>query len=96
MKIAIASLGKDINSEISPEAGRAPYYLIFEDKELVEVWKNIFSVGGGGAGPAVAKVMSDKGVEKIICSNFGDKMSAALTEKNVISEKLNGIISDIL
>ena len=36
MKIAIASEGKDVDSEISSRGGRAPYYLIFEDKELVE------------------------------------------------------------
>ncbi len=96
MKIAIASLGKDVNSEISPQAGRAPYYLIFEDDKLIEVWKNVFATGGGGAGPAVAKVMSDKKVVKIISVKLGEKMEAALLEKGVEFEEKSGVIKDIL
>ena len=96
MKIAIASLGKDINSEISAEAGRSPYYLIFEDKELIEVWKNIFSIGGGGAGTSIAKVMSDKKVDKIISAAIGEKMLAGLTEKNINYEKKTGVVKDVL
>lgn len=96
MKIAIASLGKDINSEVSPQAGRAPYYLILEDNELVEIWKNVFSIGGGGVGLALAKVMTDKNVEKIISSKFGEKMKIALTDKGIAFEEKTGIIKDII
>ncbi len=96
MKIAIASLGKDISSEVSSQAGRSPYYLIFEDKELVEVWKNIFSMGGGGAGLSIAKVMSDKKVDKIISANIGEKMLVALAETDINFEEKTGIIQDIL
>jgi len=96
MKVAIASLGKDINSEISPQAGRTPYYLIFDNSELVEVWKNVFSIGGGGAGLAVAKIMSDKKIEKIISGNFGEKMKDALNVKNIDFEEKTGIVKDSL
>ncbi|MFW0837645.1 MAG: NifB/NifX family molybdenum-iron cluster-binding protein [Candidatus Komeilibacteria bacterium] len=96
MKIAIASLGKDANSEISPQAGRAPYYLIFEDGELVEVWKNVFSVGGGGVGLAIAKIMGDKNVEKIISANFGEKIKEALKEKGIDFAIKTGVIKDIV
>jgi predicted Fe-Mo cluster-binding NifX family protein len=96
MKIAIASLGQDPYEEVSPQAGRAPYYLIFEDKKLVETWKNVFSVGGGGVGPAIAKIMSDKNVEKIISSNFGEKMKDALNSKGIDFEEKTGIIKNIL
>ena len=96
MKIAIASLGQNNNSEVSPQAGRAPYYLIFDNSELIEVWKNVFSIGGGGAGPAVAKIMADKNVEKVISSNFGEKMKDALNAKNISFEEKSGIIKDIL
>jgi len=95
MKIAIASLGKDINSEVSPQAGRAPYYLIFEDGKLNEVWKNVFSIGGGGVGPAVAKIMSDKKVEKIIGGNFGEKMKMALDAKGIQFEEKQGIVEGV-
>ncbi len=96
MKIAIASLGQDPNSEVSPQAGRAPYYLIFENGELVEAWKNVFSVGGGGVGLAIAKVMADKNVGKVISSNFGEKMKDALKEKGIDFEEKTGVIKDIV
>lgn len=96
MKIAVASLGQDINSEVSPQGGRAPYYLIFEDDKLVEIWKNVFAIGGGGAGSAVAKIMADKGVAKIISVNFGDKMVDALKTKNISFEEKSGIVKDVL
>jgi len=96
MKISVASLGKKIDSEISPQAGRAPYYLIFNDNELIETWKNVFAQGGGGAGLAVAKVMSDKGVGKVIVANLGDKMKVALQEKNIEFEEKQGLIKDII
>ena len=96
MKVAIASLGKDTNSEVSPQAGRAPYYLIFEDGELVEVWKNVFSIGGGGVGPAVAKIMADKKVKKIISSNFGEKMKDALNAKEIDFEEKTGTVEKVL
>ncbi|HMB26199.1 MAG TPA: NifB/NifX family molybdenum-iron cluster-binding protein [Patescibacteria group bacterium] len=83
MKIAIASLGKKMNSILSPQAGRAPYFLIFEKEELVETWKNPFSVGGGGVGPAVARVLAEKQVEQVLVSEMGPKMQAALAEKEI-------------
>jgi predicted Fe-Mo cluster-binding NifX family protein len=33
MKIAVAALGKKKNSEIAEQAGRAPFYLIFDTLE---------------------------------------------------------------
>ena len=67
MKIAVASEGKSLNSMISSRAGRAPFYLIFEGKSLIEVVKNPFAVGGGGAGWSVAYMLSEKGVDLVIC-----------------------------
>lgn len=96
MKKAIASLSRDIQSEISPQGGRAPYYLIFKNNNLIEVWKNIFNIGGGGAGLAVSKVLNDKGVKLIISGHFGDKMKEALNDRNIKFEEKNGIIKDIL
>ena len=87
MKIAIASSGKDLNSEISDKGGRAQYYLIFEDGNLIETIKNPFLLGGG-AGWSVAYMLSEKGVDKIfIAGDAGEKMKTALDEKGIDFEK---------
>ena len=88
MKIAIASYGKSEDSEISSVAGRAPYFLIYENKELVKTIKNPFAIGGGGAGFAVAKMLADEGVKKIVSGHFGEKMLKALEERGIKKEEL--------
>jgi len=90
MKVAIASEGKDENSEISQRGGRAPYYLIFEDKKIVEVIKNPFATGSGGAGFSVAYMLADKKVDLVIAGKFGGNMESALKEKGIKFKEESG------
>ena len=96
MKIAIASEGKDIESEISLKGGRAPYYLIFENKKLVETIKNPFATGGGGAGWSVAYMLADKKVNLVIAGRIGPNMQTALKEKNIKSKETQGKVKDFI
>lgn len=88
MKIAIASSGKSEDSEVSSVAGRAPYFLIYENKKLIKAIKNVFAIGGGGAGFSVAKMLADQGVKKIVAGHFGEKMLGALEERGIKKEEL--------
>ena len=83
MKVAIASEGKEIDSEVSQKGGRAPYYLIFENKELIETIKNPFASGAGGAGFSVAYMLADKNVNLVIAGKLGGNMISALKEKKI-------------
>jgi len=84
MKIAIATINKEENSEISNRGGRAPYYLIFNEKgELLEVFSNPFAVGGGGAGFALSQIFAEKGIDIVIAGNIGPNMAYALEEKGI-------------
>ncbi|MBA4337023.1 hypothetical protein C0416_04620 [bacterium] len=96
MKIAIASEEKDEKGQISDRAGRASNYLIFEDKKLVETIKNPFSVGSGGAGFSVAKMLADMNVDVVVAVKFGDKMIGALDERDVKYKELSGSIQEAL
>ncbi len=96
MKKAIASEEKDKNSIISEKAGRAPYYLIFEDKNIIKIIKNPFTIGGCGAGWSVTDMLNDENVQKEIAGNMGANMQAALKQKGIkmkiTSRKINNII----
>lgn len=84
MKIAIATINKKEDSEISGRGGRAPYYLIFDEKgELVETISNPFGVGGGGAGFAVAKMLADKNVDIFVAGAVGGNLVGALKERGL-------------
>jgi len=89
MKIAISSEGKTIDSKISEKGGRAPYYIVFEGKSLVETIKNPFAMGGGGAGPAVAYMLAEKDVKLVITGKVGDKMKNALEGEKIDFKEIN-------
>jgi len=96
MKTAIASEGKTEDSEISEKGGRAPYYLIFEDKKLVEAIKNPFATGGGGAGWSVAFMLAEKKAEKVIAGKIGANMVTALEQKGIKFQEAEGKVKDVL
>ena len=91
MKVAIAAEKEDIKSEICPTAGRAPYYLIFDNFELVKTIKNPFASGGGGAGFGVIQMLFNEKVDLIISGKFGENMISALKEKNMKYESVQSM-----
>ena len=97
MRMAIASEGNDSNSDISSAAARAPYFLIYEDKKLVETMKNPFAIGGGGAGWSVAHIMAKNKVDLFVAGKLGENLESALNGKNIAFREENGKkVSDIL
>jgi len=97
MKIAIASEGKNDDSEISLRGGRAPYYLIFEENKLVEAIKNPFAKGSGGAGWSVAYMLAERKVDLVVAGKLGPNMKTALEEKGIeFKEESGKIVSEII
>jgi len=91
MKIAIAVLKKKENARISYQAGRAPYFLLFNEKsELTETVSNPFSRGGGGAGFGAAKMLADMKVDMVVAGRFGEKMIGALEERGLKYREMTG------
>ncbi len=96
MKIAIATIDKNENSEISGLGARAPYYLIFNEQgELTETLSNPFAVGGGGAGFSVAKMLADKGVNVFVAGAIGDNMIGALEEREIKYYEKTGVAKEV-
>ena len=65
MKIGIAAMGPDLDSQVSERFGRAPYFLIYDiDSGELEAVPN--DVGGGGAGVRAGMTLANNGVEYLI------------------------------
>jgi len=95
MKIAIASVSRDENAEISPRPGRARFYLLFDEKgDFLEVISNPFSRGGGGAGFGVAKMLADKGVDIVVGGQFGENMEGILRERGLKYYEMSGSVRE--
>ena len=96
IKIAIASDGKELDSEISYRGGRAPYYIIVENDKVVEIIKNPFASGSGGAGWSVAYMLAKGNVKLLIAGRIGPNMRTALNERGIEFKEISGKVKDII
>ncbi len=82
MKLAIAGKSDSLDCEVSNVSGRAPYYLIFEDKKLVKTIKNPFMFGGG-SGLSIVQLLYNESVQLIIAGNFGENVLSSMDSKGI-------------
>ena len=91
MKIAITSKGIDLESEVDPRFGRAPYILIVDtdtlDVEAVDNKENVNAFKG--AGIQAATMVSDKGASVLMTGYCGPKAFVTLEAAGV------KVVSDI-
>jgi len=74
-KIAVAAEGSTESSKISDKAGRAPFFLIFDQNgAFIKAIKNPAQNQQGGASSSVTALLKKEGVKTLIAVKFGDKM----------------------
>ncbi len=84
MKIAVASTGQEKDAAINEQAGRTPFFLIFDDKgNFLEALDNPARDQSRRAGPSAALFLADKDVTLVIAGDFGDKMKQVLDEHHI-------------
>jgi predicted Fe-Mo cluster-binding NifX family protein len=83
-KIAIASNGKTLDSQVDPRFGRCFYFLIVDSKTGdFEVLPNTADNLSRGAGISAAQLVVDQKVEAVIAGNFGPKAVNVLSQSGV-------------
>jgi predicted Fe-Mo cluster-binding NifX family protein len=83
-KIAIASNGKTLDSQVDPRFGRCFYFLIVESKTgKFKVLPNTADSMPRGAGVSAAQLVVDQKVEAVIAGNFGPKAVNVLSQSGV-------------
>lgn len=72
MKIAISSLGENLDSQIDPRFGRCKYIIVYDtDTSQFEAIQNPNVMAPGGAGIQTAQFVSEKNVDVLITGNLG-------------------------
>lgn len=95
--IAIATAGDNINSQVSAQAGRAPFYLIFDEKgNLLKSLKNPALNYGGGASSVVVDLLIKEKCSAVIAGQFGDKMLNQLRINKIEYIEQKGVAKDVL
>jgi predicted Fe-Mo cluster-binding NifX family protein len=95
--IAIATVGETVNSEISPVAGRSPYYLIFDENGvLLKSIKNSALSRGRSASSIVVDLLLKESCKIVIAGQFGDNMQNQLKANDIEYFEREGIASEVL
>jgi predicted Fe-Mo cluster-binding NifX family protein len=84
MKIAISATGQNMECDMDPRFGRAPWFVII-DSESGEwsVAENEAAGASGGAGRSAAALVAGKGVSAVVSANFGPNALQSLQAAGV-------------
>jgi len=100
MKVAVSSMGKTIDDNVSFVFGRCPYFIIveIEDNKIktTEAIKNESTAQNSGAGISTAQLMAEKDVNAVITGNVGPRALDVLRQFNIEVYSGEGIIRNVL
>ena len=72
MKIAITASGPDLNSQVDPRFGRAPYFIIVDPESSdFETIENSGAGGMSGVGIQSAQLIANKGAKSLLTGSCG-------------------------
>jgi len=98
VKIAITSLGDNLEASIDLRFGRCAYFIIIDpETEKFEAVLNPAADAMGGAGPQAAQTISDKGAVAVITGNVGPNAFQTLKAANIrIYQGASGTVKETL
>jgi predicted Fe-Mo cluster-binding NifX family protein len=100
MKIAVSSIEKSINSDISEVFGRCPYFIIaqIENNEVkeTEAIENKGKDQMSGAGIFTSQMIAEREVEAVITKNIGPRALDILRQFNIKVYSGEGLIKEAL
>jgi len=100
MKIAVSSIDKNIEGDVSDVFGRCPYFIIAEIEnqkiERTEVIENKSTDQMSGAGISTAQLIAEKNVNAVITGNVGPRAFDVLKQFNIEVYSGSGAIKEVL
>jgi predicted Fe-Mo cluster-binding NifX family protein len=84
MKYAVTSTGNTLESAIDRRFGRCAFIVTFEtDTKAMEFFPNPFKNEDEGAGQALAAMLFEKGVQKVISGSFGIRIKDFMDSRKI-------------
>jgi len=100
MKIAVSSMDKNIDSNVSDVFGRCSYFIIAKIEnqkiERTEAIENKSTDQMSGAGISTAQLMAEKKVNAVITGNVGPRALDVLRQFNIEVYSGSGAIKEVL
>jgi predicted Fe-Mo cluster-binding NifX family protein len=95
VKIAVASEGEAIDSEVTNQGPRCSWFLLFDENgELKEALENPYREQRGRAGVGSADLLAGEGVKVFVAGQIGGKMAAALENYGIAFVAFSGTVKD--
>ncbi|MFO7867506.1 MAG: NifB/NifX family molybdenum-iron cluster-binding protein [Candidatus Aminicenantes bacterium] len=96
-KIAIASEGETIHSQVADQGPRGAWLLFFnQEGDLVEAVENPFQHERSQAGVRCAEFLAEKEVTVFVAGQAGPKMKQVLDSRNIDFMAFSGTVDDAL
>lgn len=84
MKIAVSSIGEDMNAQLDPRFGRCQFFLIVDSETMTfKVIPNKSWMASGGAGIQAAQLVAGEGVEVLITGHLGPNAYQTLATTSI-------------
>ena len=93
-RIAVASDEKVPDAAVSSQAGRSPFFLLFDEKGMfLEAIDNPYTEAKT-RGTAVADFLAAKGVTIVVAGSFGDRITEGMKKKGIRALTFKGKAAD--
>ena len=98
MRIAIASTGSALESEVDRRFGRAAYFIIFDTVTMtLNAFRNDCASVEEHAGTSAAKAVAGAGVQSVLTGNCGPNAAQILRDAGVsLYTGLTGTVSEVI
>ena len=98
MKVAVSSLGQDLDAQLDLRFGRCAYFLIVDaDTMAFEVIDNAAAGAAGGAGIQAGQAVANAGAKVVLTGNVGPNAFQTLSSMGLkIYTGLNGTVREVV
>jgi len=92
--VAVAAIDKTVSAPVSNQAGRSPFFLLFDKQgSFVEAVGNPYK-DAGNAGIPTLDFLASKGIKVLVAESYGPKIVEVMRDKGIRPVEFKGSARD--